>query len=73
MLCDRFRSLWLWMIDGSMTFRFAVLTRIVITDIINENIDKNKFTEKDAADDRMETGGNLWQGQWESEFRILAR
>lgn len=61
------------MIDGSITFRFAVLTLIVITDIINENIDKNKFMKKDAAADRMETGGISWQGQWESGFRILAR
>ncbi len=73
MLCGRFRNLWLWMIDGSMTFCFAVLTYIVITDIINENIDKNKFVKKDAAADRVETGGNLWQGQWESGFRNLAR
>jgi len=45
------------------------LTCIIITDIINENIDK----KEDAAADRMETGGNSWQGQWESGFRILAR
>ncbi len=43
MFCSLFRGLWFRMVNGSMTFRFAVLTRIVITDIINENIDKNKF------------------------------
>lgn len=40
MLCSLFRGLWFRMINGLMTFRFVVLMRILITDIINENTDK---------------------------------
>ncbi len=46
MLCSLFRALWFRMINGTMMFRFVVLTRIIITDIINENTDKNNFMKK---------------------------
>ncbi len=75
MLCSLFRALWFRMINGTMTFRFVVLTRIIITDIIKENTDKNNLIKKKM---RLLTGwrreeihgkdcGNRDSGFWQDD------